>query len=247
MSPLYLARDLLRTWELGHNLLPTDRALFLIFTAFPEHTRESAEGLTIGEREALLLSLRQQLFGSRMDGYASCPKCEERLEFTLDAAEFLKKDRLPNEDERFVLFYSGYWIEYRLPTTRDLTSVAATGNVATARMLLAERCIVAARGNDGESVDPRYLSDDAVIALANDMEEREPQAELLLNLTCPRCQHEWSALFDAATYLWDEITREAKRLMQTVHTLARSYGWREDDILAMSAARRQAYVELATS
>jgi len=42
-----------------------------------------------------------------------------------------------------------------------------------------------------------------------------------------------------------EIRAEAARLMHEVDLLARTYGWRESDILDLSAARRRAYVEMA--
>jgi hypothetical protein len=35
--------------------------------------------------------------------------------------------------------------------------------------------------------------------------------------------------------------------LNDVHLLATSYGWRESDILAMSAVRRQFYIERAVS
>jgi hypothetical protein len=54
-------------------------------------------------------------------------------------------------------------------------------------------------------------------------------------------------LFDIGRYLWEELRAQAVRLLHEVHTLARFYGWREADILALSAARRHAYLELAAS
>ena len=35
----------------------------------------------------------------------------------------------------------------------------------------------------------------------------------------------------------------AQRLLMEVHLLARAYGWREADILGMSPARRNAYLQ----
>ena len=42
-----------------------------------------------------------------------------------------------------------------------------------------------------------------------------------------------------------EVEAEAMRLLRDVHVLARQYGWREADIIAMSPLRRQMYVEMA--
>jgi hypothetical protein len=53
-------------------------------------------------------------------------------------------------------------------------------------------------------------------------------------------------LFDIVSFFWTELSAQAKRLLREVHTLARGYGWREADILAMSARRRQLYLDLVT-
>jgi hypothetical protein len=74
----------------------------------------------------------------------------------------------------------------------------------------------------------------------------DPQAEVLLDLNCPACGHGWQALFDVVAFFWAELAAQAKRLLREVHTLARAYGWREADILGMSARRRQFYLEMVT-
>ena len=56
----------------------------------------------------------------------------------------------------------------------------------------------------------------------------------------------WAVMFDVVSFFWSEICVQAKRLLREVHTLARAYGWREVDILGMSTARRQFYLEMVT-
>ena len=55
---------------------------------------------------------------------------------------------------------------------------------------------------------------------------------------------EWQAAFDIATYLGRETDNWVAHVLQEVDRLARAYGWREADILAMTATRRRAYLEL---
>ena len=43
-------------------------------------------------------------------------------------------------------------------------------------------------------------------------------------------------------YLWDEIDARARRLLDEVHALARTYCWSEEQILALSETRRRAYL-----
>jgi hypothetical protein len=83
-----------------------------------------------------------------------------------------------------------------------------------------------------------------VVAIGEQMVERDPQAEVQLDLTCPACQHHWLANFDVVTFLWSEIQTHTKRVLRDVHTLAKAYGWREADILSMSTVRRQFYLEM---
>ena len=76
------------------------------------------------------------------------------------------------------------------------------------------------------------------------MARLDPQAELQLNLTCPVCSEAFSALFDTATYILQEISSRSAHLYREVHLLAFYYHWREAEIMAMPAAKRQRYVTL---
>ena len=44
---------------------------------------------------------------------------------------------------------------------------------------------------------------------------------------------------------WAEIDAWARRILREVNILARAYGWRESDILALGAVRRQIYLTMA--
>ena len=114
---------------------------------------------------------------------------------------------------------------------------------AATRRALADRCILEATWG-GVEATADDLPDDLLAALAAEMSARDPQAEVLLDLTCPACGARWQTVFDIAAYFWAELTAEAKRLLREVDALARAYGWCEADILALSPRRRQAYLEL---
>jgi hypothetical protein len=82
--------------------------------------------------------------------------------------------------------------------------------------------------------------------LAERMAEYDPQAEVLLNVECPDCNYNWQVVFDIVSFFWAEIASQAKRLLHEVHILALAYGWREADILSLSATRRQFYLEMVS-
>jgi hypothetical protein len=66
----------------------------------------------------------------------------------------------------------------------------------------------------------------------------------MLELSCETCGGGFEQVFDIASFLWREIEAWSARTVTDVHTIARDYGWSESDILAMSPARRQAYIDL---
>jgi hypothetical protein len=78
------------------------------------------------------------------------------------------------------------------------------------------------------------------------MAEQDPLAEVLLDLHCPECGHQWQMVFDIVSYFWSELSVRARRLLYDVHALAQAYGWRESDILSMSDTRRQFYLGMVT-
>ena len=112
-----------------------------------------------------------------------------------------------------------------------------------ARRLLAERCVVEARRESGP-VAAADLTEADVAALAAALAEADPGAELLLELRCPACESGWWELLDVATFVWTEVEVQARRLLREVHALARAYGWREADVLALSPRRRRLYLEM---
>ena len=78
------------------------------------------------------------------------------------------------------------------------------------------------------------------------MAERDPMAEIQIQLACPACTQHWPLILDIASFVWTEIATQAKRLLAEVHILARAYGWREADILAMSDRRRRHYLDMVS-
>lgn len=61
MSPL-AAHGLLKVWEVGQDQHPLDRALTLL-AACPELTRDELAALSVGQRDARLLTLRERTSG----------------------------------------------------------------------------------------------------------------------------------------------------------------------------------------
>jgi len=235
---------------------PVEQALIILATIFPQIPRDDLVRLTIAQRDAALFHLREQTFGSQLKGLADCPACHERLELAFDAENLRSLDILPKgevalpDHESIELFNAtapleveGYEITFRLSTSADLMSTASTMDMEQARRQLLNACLISIK-RQGQAVSV----DDLPSNIADAVIERIGQATSWANLTivtiCPACGHEWEIIFDIVSYFWSEINAWAVRMMHEIHALASNYGWREADILAMSAWRRQRYLEL---
>lgn len=239
------ARDVIYAWEAGRSKHPVDKALLLLALAEPEIAPASLSALSVGQRNAALLLLRQKTLGTPAQCLIACPDCGERLEFTLDTGTMVLPTTEPvwEPDTRVHrLSVDGRMLNFRLPNSFDLASIVACPDADTARRLLLTRCIVDA--DDDLAVTVGQFSGRALDELADAISECDPLAEVMLALDCPACQHSWKALFDIVTFFWTELEALAKRLLRDVHTIASAYGWHENEILALSAARRHYYLEL---
>lgn len=228
-------RDILPLWERGARSGVHGRARALVAAACPELGDEGAAALTVGERDALLLELRERSLGRALPGFVACPECGEPLELELDARELRQVAAAvrPGEGE---LTVGDERVRFRPLTCGDLEVAALARDPEEGRRLLAERCVL----------EPAQLSEDVVAALSTALAERDPGAELLIALTCPECGHEYETAFDIAAFLWTEVTAYARRLLHEVATLADSFGWGEREILELTAVRRRQYLELAS-
>jgi hypothetical protein len=244
------ASDLLELWERGAGLLPVEQGLLLLQAAYPDLPAHDLPRVTIGRRDAALMKLRERTFGAPLNGLAVCPACAERGEIGLPREELLAihagndDPPAPTADaDAKSLAMAGYDLTFRLPDSSDLMKASTALDPDSARLALIEDCLLGAHYN-GARVRAAELPDEVTAALASRMDEADPLANVSLTLTCPACGHSWEVLLDIVSFFWAEINAWGERLVREVHTLASAYGWREADILSMSAQRRQQYLEL---
>lgn len=236
------------------DISPTRRALALLSVALPNTEPADLAALPIGVRDHFLMRFRQALFGDAVQGTAQCPQCGEHLDlsFRLQDIGLNEDDDVPdpiaNTTATKVLEWcdAEYAIEYRLPNSKDLLSISSLTDISQAQLNLLNQCILSANRSEtgNEAIAPANLPSNVTASLAQAMSKADPLACTELQLNCPACRHAWLALFDIAHFLWIEVHAWARRTLQDVHALARAYGWREHDILAMSARRRRLYLEL---
>ncbi|MBT2369853.1 hypothetical protein J7E88_32430 [Streptomyces sp. ISL-10] len=247
MQPELTEAQVLDVWESGVRQEPPVRALLL--AAVAASAGEDVADRPLAALRSLLLDLRCGSFGDVLPCTTDCPACDESLEVMVGAEELRATPgtgTAPAPDPRPAagpgpmtagLTAGSYEITFRALTGRDLLAVDPVA--PQARRTLLSRCVV--------SVEPPTdaLPDEVLEEVAQRLPDLDPGADTVLSLSCPHCHHEWWAALDVADHLWAEVDAYARRLLHDIHVLARAYGWSESDVLTVSPARRQFYLEAA--
>ncbi|MEQ1903086.1 MAG: hypothetical protein ABL888_02725 [Pirellulaceae bacterium] len=242
IMPALSATKLLAAWEQGYSQPPFQRALTLLTLVSENASIEQLAALSVGQRDAHLLMLRERAFGPRMTGHATCPACAQTLELDFSVADIRANDAAQSTSPG-TLIHADYEVRFRLPNSFDLASLTPDEDVSANRAQLIRQCVFGVQRN-GMEIPVEQLPAEVVDAMSQQMADADPQADVQLAMTCPQCDHRWNAPLDILSFLWTEIQVWAKRLMREIHALAMVYGWREADILALSPWRRQVYLEM---
>jgi hypothetical protein len=233
------AADVVALWEQGAHFHALDRSALLCARARPELPAHTIGDLPLGTVTASLLHLREASFGARIQCHVDCERCGERLELALLSTELLQ----PTPENPSAIDVLG--LRVRAPCLRDLAAVANENDVGRAAQQLLARCILHSAIEPG-TIEPSPLPAGALREVEDALEALDPNAHLALDVQCAACGNCGTAQLDAGELLWDEIDAHARASLYEVHVLARAYGWTEAEILGLGAARRAAYLAMAT-
>ena len=175
---------------------------------------------SLGQRNQRLLALNAALGLPAPEAVAACPACGTLAEFRLPADDLLALPA-PQTD---MVEAGGH--RFRLPRMADV--------LAASPLPLAQRCHA-----DGAPV-PASIAEAAGRAL----DAADPAADVVIDLDCSACGTAFRAAVDIAALVADAIDRLVAGLYRDVDALARAYGWREADIVALPAERRRRYVAM---
>ena len=229
---------LLRAWEEGTTLPELRRPLALLAIALPDRDGLELEVLPLAERNRLLLRLHELSFGNSLMAVGSCSECGSQFEFSLSTAELAALTGSADDDEAIEWTEAGRSYQLRAATTADLLASLEVADPGAAQELLVSRCLsVSPEGPAG--------SGSASATVLEKFEQLHAYAELSCTISCPACSSYEFVDLDIGRFLWAEVRRAAKRLLSDVRAMAVEYGWSEQTILSMSAARRNAYLEMA--
>jgi hypothetical protein len=243
------AGDALYALDTASTLLPGERGTALLARCLSGGA-ELAGGLTVGDREALLLHLRRLSLGDAMACVLHCPApaCGSPMDLELRCSDLLIGQR---EESAVPLALAAeaddvrYELTYRLPTAGDMAVAGplARHDAGAGAAAILRRCLLGAT-REGQPVSAEDLPEPVRAAIGAAMVAADPQAELELDLRCPACGVAFSALFDTGAFLLRELEAEATTLLRDIHTLALHYHWSEADLLRMSPGRRAQYLDL---
>lgn len=241
------AVELMEAWDAGVRASPAERALLLLGTVRAE-SRSELSVMPLGWVTAQLLQLRAALLGPTLVCLASCRQCGTTLESTLEIAQLTALSpadaTATGEPWSFSLQHDGYAIDFRLPSCADLLAVHGDPAAAAKRLALGliERVV-----HREEALVLSDVPTELQAAIESAVLQRDPLSQIELSLSCPSCGAQAQETLHAIEFVWTEIAAWAERLLLEVARLAQAFGWREDDILHMSAQRRRRYLELLPS
>jgi hypothetical protein len=232
--------DLLALWENGRRLHSLDRGLLAVRASLSEPAEENAADWPLGRRNAVLAQLHQACLSPRLQGLTECAHCGEKLEFALDCATLVERQRARSPEP-----VAAKGSSFRLPTSRDLAAVAAECDPGAASLRLLEACRISDSSQSSEqSGEPAEWTQDELEELGKKMIAADPLAEIMLGFDCPVCHASREQTLDLPEFLWAGLESLAKRLLHEVHILACAYGWSESEILSLSESRRALYLEM---
>lgn len=219
-----------------------------------------ARALLVGDREYLVLKLREMTFGARVSAVLNCRGCRAPMDVTFSLGEvgverrpassrFFRAELTPAasfEDGRGV---ERREVEFRLPTGEDQEEAAAAstdGEAAALERLLA-RLVRPAGGEDGGESGASFaarLPAAARAEIEGHMARVAPAVELDLDGVCPECEETFETAFDLTAFFAAEMQNNLRSLESAVHLLAFHYHWSEGEILSLTRRKRQRYVEM---
>jgi hypothetical protein len=229
---------LLDVWERAAAVNPLVRPLILLAGSEPGCDLDALAAEPLGRRDARLHALRSALAGSMVDATATCPECGEPVEVSFDGRDVWASECDP--PTTVTVAVGDHHLTCRPPTTADLVAVSTSDDPQAE---LFDRSVVTAHVA-GVAVPTSELADDVRAAVEEALGDADPLADLTFSLACPACPATWTASLDLAELVWQEVDHAARQTIAEIDVLARSYGWREPDVLALSPWRRQCYLGL---
>ncbi len=172
-------------------------------------TEAQVAAMHLGDRDYLLLRLRQQSLGDAVHQVMRCPECSARVDVDFNISE-LPVRRLPDAQAQWRVTFNDITLTLRLPTGADLQAIEdlALTNPASANTRLFARLTQAVNNGPAPTEDEvRAWPLPLRAALSQWISEHAPGPDLFLDLTCPECAGDMSYTFDLAAFFLPSVSR----------------------------------------
>lgn len=218
----------------------------------PAVTTSLVRNLLVGDREFLMLRLRELTLGEKLKAMIVCgdPKCAQTMDIVLNLHDLIPAAKPVDRRIFQWKLHEGeqtFAFEFRLPTGADQEAAAdwPSGDAgATINRLLAG---MITRIDDNCSVDDQaiaMLPEPVLQKLERRIEELAPLAVIDLNVKCVECRRPSVARLDVTWLFLQELLLNRRVLEREVHCIAWHYHWPEREILALTRHKRRRYLEL---
>lgn len=163
--------------------------------------------LQLGDRDYLLLRLRQIDLGDAVHQVMRCPACAQRVDVDLLISE-LPVRRLERPQADYTVSLAGHTLRLRLPTGADQVAIEdlALINPAAANTRLFARLVLdldAQGAADEQAVREWPLALRAQLAAW--LDANSPGPDLFLDLSCPHCNADMSYAFDLPAFFLPSV------------------------------------------
>jgi hypothetical protein len=157
--------------------------------------------MQLGDRDYLLLRLRQIELGDAVHQVTRCRECGQKVDVDFAISE-LPVRRLTAPEATHHITLGGRPAVVRLPTGADQQAIEALAlrNPAAANTLLFSRIVLQVDGCAPTEDDIRAWSPALRAELAAWLDAHAPGPDLFLDLTCPHCKADMSYAFDLSAF-----------------------------------------------
>jgi hypothetical protein len=190
----------------------------------------------VSDRTAALLRLLASTDGSAQLGLEACcgdPACGERFVFDLPLEAVL--EQRPATGPIRATLPEARPVTLRRPTGRDLLAWNALRPQSRQQALGAMLRSLVIEGD---------VSVEDAPAIAGVLAEADPLVAFSVSCTCPACDAPAEVSIDLEEIALTRLRQRQGAMLREIHLLASRYGWSEEQILAIPAARRARYLSL---
>jgi hypothetical protein len=241
----WTASMLMETSDCGHDQPPAARTFLLLSSLAAGADPDDVWSTGLGPTNVLLLDACHSALGiSKLDAAAECPQCGSALEASFTVADLREGlSRGARECEVHGVRSGQYLVSVRDVTLGDLRVASDLRDLASARAVLFERCILSAE-RSGVAVPVDSLPEDILLAVSNHLGEHDQSGDPRVGMTCVGCSRQFERGLDLIGHAWVALETAADKLQREVAALARGFGWTESEVLALSTRRRESYLKI---